>query len=184
MRRLLSFVHLYNIFRLYLALQKWSSKSSNFLVFDTFGGISSRLAAFLFSIFLITSLSSSRVNWLSLMSRWQLTVFVICLFVILGEFLKRFLKFSFPIYICSSLLAAFSFALEEFFFIAHFIYCLPWDYSENAKEPYLRLPNKHYLKVILCHILFKNRQLQLHILSKEKINLYISKITITQNSQN
>ena len=43
---------------------------SNFLAFNTSGSISSRTAAFLFLIFLSTTLSSSYINCPSLMSSW------------------------------------------------------------------------------------------------------------------
>ena len=51
--------------------------SSNFLVFHTSEGISSNPAAFLFSIFLSTESSSSRVNGPSLMSNCLLIILVI-----------------------------------------------------------------------------------------------------------
>ena len=50
--------------------------SSNFLVFHTSGGISTRSGAFLFLIFLSTTLSSSCVNCPSLMSSGFLMIFV------------------------------------------------------------------------------------------------------------
>ena len=70
------FVHLSIGFLLYTSLQCRSCKSSNCQVFHTLGGISSRPAAFLFSIFLSTE-SSSGVNRPSLMSNCLLIILVI-----------------------------------------------------------------------------------------------------------
>ena len=100
------FVHLCIIIWLYIVLQYQSRKSSNFLVFHTSGGISLILAAFLFLIFVSIMFSSS------LISNWLLIIFVT-----FGEFSNRFLKCSFHIYICSSWLAAFDFALEVLFIL-------------------------------------------------------------------
>ena len=80
-------------------IAKRSSKSSNFLIFHTSGGILSRPAAFLLLIFLSTLLSSSRVNYPSLMSCWLLIISVISLSVTFGKFSSRFLKCSF--HVCS-----------------------------------------------------------------------------------
>ena len=54
-----AFIHLSIVFWLYTALQYQNRKSSNFLIFHTSRGISSRLAAFLFLIFVSTSSSST-----------------------------------------------------------------------------------------------------------------------------
>ena len=95
------------IFWLYTTSQNRRSKSSNSLVFHTSAGILLLLPALLFLIFLSTSLSSSRVNYPSLMFGCKLIVFVKRLLVTLGEFPSRFLKYSFHICI-RSWLAAFS----------------------------------------------------------------------------
>ena len=80
------------MFWLYTRLQYRSSKSLNFLVFITSGGISSSLAAFRFLIFVSITLSPS------LMSSWLLIIFVIGLSVTLGDFPSRFLKCFFHVY--------------------------------------------------------------------------------------
>ena len=109
---------------LYMALQNWSSNSSNFLVFHTSGGISSKASNFSAFNFVSVMLSSSWVNCPSLTSSWLSIIFVIVLSVTLGDFLSRFLKYSFHICICSSWLAAFSFSLEEpFLLITSFTVC-------------------------------------------------------------
>ena len=54
------------------------------------------------------------------MSSWLLIIFMIGLSVTLEEFPRRILKCSFPIYIHSLWLAAFSFALEVFFLLLTF----------------------------------------------------------------
>ena len=115
--RMQPFVHLSMLFWLYTALQYLSSMSSNFFVFHTSGGISSRPAAFLFLIFESTTFSSSRVNCPSLMSSWLLKIFVVGSFVTLGDFPSRFLKCSFHVCIRSFWLAAFSLALGVLFLL-------------------------------------------------------------------
>ena len=77
--------------------------SLNFLVFPTSGGISSRLAPFLFLIFLSTT-SSSCVYYPRLMSSWLLMIFVIGSSITSGDFPSRFLKCRFQRYIRSSYL--------------------------------------------------------------------------------
>ena len=96
---------------LYTALQNRGSISSNFLVFHTSRGISSRPAAFLFLIFPSNSLNYSWVNCPSLTSSWLLIIFVIRFISDFGEFSKKILKCSFHVCICSWL-AAFSFFLS------------------------------------------------------------------------
>ena len=91
--------------------------SSNFLVFHTFGGISSRPATFLFLIFVSITSSSPWVNCLSLMSCWILIIFMIGLSVTLGDFPSRLVKCSFHTCIRSSGLAAFSLALEVLLYV-------------------------------------------------------------------
>ena len=138
-------VHFFIVFWLCTVLQYRSCRTSNFLVFHTSGGISSRPAAFLFLIFVSTTSNSSWVNCPCLMSS-LLIIFVIVLSVTLGNFPSRFLKCSFHMCICSRL-AAFSFALEVLvllftsFTVCHTIWdCLsstefvilliwPWMYS-------------------------------------------------------
>ena len=115
-RRMQPFVHLSIVFCLYTALQNRSSKSSNFFVIHTSRGTLSRLAAFLLLIFVSTTLSSSSVNYTSWMSSWLFIIFGIGLSVTLWEFPSRFLKYYFPIYICSWL-AIFSFTLEVLFLL-------------------------------------------------------------------
>ena len=110
------------MFRLYTASQYQSSMSSNFLVFNTSGDISSRSAAFLFFIVLSTTSSFCCVNCHSLMSSWLLIFFVIVSFVTFGNFPSRFLKCWFHNCISSSWLSAFSLALAVLF-----IYCMPSD---------------------------------------------------------
>ena len=53
------FFHLSIVFWLYTALQYESCRSSNFIVFHSFGGISSSPVAFMFLIFFCTTSSSS-----------------------------------------------------------------------------------------------------------------------------
>ena len=118
--RMQPFVHLYIVLWLYTALLYRGSKSSNFLVFHISGSISLRSAAFLFLIFLSSTLSSSWVNCLSLMSSWLLIIFVIGLSITLGEFPRRFMKCSFPMCNRSSCLATFSLALEVLFLLLTF----------------------------------------------------------------
>ena len=102
---------------LYSGYIQHCSMSSNFLVFHTSGGISSKPAAFIFLIFLSTISSSSCVNCPSLMSSGLLIIFVIGLFVTLGDFPSRFPKCFFHSCICSSWLAAFSLALAVLFLL-------------------------------------------------------------------
>ena len=80
------FVHFSLVFCLYIALHNQRSTSSNFLVFHISGGISSGPAAFLLLFFVLTTLSSSSVNYPSLTSSWLLIMFLIDLSVTLGEF--------------------------------------------------------------------------------------------------
>ena len=97
-------------------LQNQRCKLSNFLVFYISGSISSRPAAFLFLIFLSTSLNSSWINSPMTIFSWPLIIFRIGLFVTLGKLPSRFLKCSFHICIRSSWLASFTFSLWLFFF--------------------------------------------------------------------
>ena len=109
---------------MYMALQYWSSMSSNFLVFHTSGGISSSPAAFLFLIFLCTASSSSCVNCPNLMSSWSQIIFVIGSSVTFGCFPNKFSKCCFHRYIRSSWLAAFSLALAvPFLLLTLFTVC-------------------------------------------------------------
>ena len=105
------------VLSLYTALQYRSSKSSNFLVFYTSGGISSRPTTFLFLILVSTTSSSSWVNCPSLMSNRLLIIFVRSLSVTFGEFPNRFLKCSFHMWIRSFWLSAFSIAFKVLFFL-------------------------------------------------------------------
>ena len=116
------FVHLSIVFWLYMALQYWSSKLSDFLVFHTSGGISSRLAVFLLLIFVSATLNSW-VNCPCLMLSWLLIIFVIGLSVTLGNFPNTFLKCFFHICIHSSWLAAFSFCSGSALPFTHFLFC-------------------------------------------------------------
>ena len=100
------------MFWLYTALQYRSSMSSKFLVFYTFGGLSSRLAASLFLFFVSTTLSFSYVNCPSLMSSWLLIIFVT-----LEDFPSRFLKCSFHMCIRFSWSVDFNLALEMVFLL-------------------------------------------------------------------
>ena len=98
--------------------------SSNCLVFNTSGGISSSLVAFLFLIFLSTELSSSRVNGPSLMSNCLLMILVIGSCVTFGGFSSRLSKCYFHSFIRSGWLLAFSLALAVLFFLLTlFIVC-------------------------------------------------------------
>ena len=85
-----------------------SNKSTNVFAFHTSGGISSWSEAFLLLILICTTLISSWVNRPCLMSSWLLIIFVIGLFVTMESFQVD----SFQIWIHSSWLSAFSFALE------------------------------------------------------------------------
>ena len=114
--RMQPFVYLTFVYWLYTVMQPQSSRSLNFLVFHTFGGILSGSAAFLFLIFVSTMSSSSWVNCPSLMFIWILIIFMIGLFVTLGNFPNRFLKFSFRMCIPSSWLPAFSLALKVYIY--------------------------------------------------------------------
>ena len=100
----------FSILWLYTTLYYRSSMSSNFLVFHTSSGISSRPTAFLFLIFLSATKTSSLVNYPSLMSCWLLIIFEV-------GFPSRFLKCSFDMCICFSWLAAFSLSLEVLFLL-------------------------------------------------------------------
>ena len=110
--RMQPFVHFSIVFWLYTVLQYQSSMLSNSLIFHTSSGISSRLAAFLFLIFVFT-MSSSCINCPS----WLLIIFMIGLSVTLGYFPSKFLKCSFHKCLHSFWLAAFSFALEVLFLL-------------------------------------------------------------------
>ena len=105
------------MFWLYTTVQYRNSRSSNFFVFHTSGGISSRPAAFPFLIFVITTSRSSCVDCPSLMSSWSLITFVIGLSLTLRGFPSRFLKCSFHMCIHSFWLATFSLALEVRFLL-------------------------------------------------------------------
>ena len=111
------FVHLSIVFRLYTALQYWSSMLSNSLVFHTSGGISSSPAAFIFLTFLHTKSSSSCVNCPSLMSSWLRLIFVVGSSVTIGGFPSKFLKCCFHRCIRFSWLTAFSLALAVLFLL-------------------------------------------------------------------
>ena len=115
-RKMQPLVHFSIMFWLYTALHYQSNRSSNFLVFHTSGGFSSRPAAFLFLVFVNTTSSYPWVNCLSLIFSW-LFIFMIGLSATLGDFLSRFLKCSFHMCIRSSWLAVFSSTLEVFFLL-------------------------------------------------------------------
>ena len=100
-----------------MALQYWSSMSSDFLVFHTSRGISSRPATFQFLIFLSTTLSSSCVNCPMLRSSGLLMIFERSSSVTLGDFPSRFLKCCFHWCIHSTWLAAFCLALVSLFLL-------------------------------------------------------------------
>ena len=104
---------------------------------------SSILLGYFLLIFINTTPRSSWVNCYSLMSSWLSIIFEIGLTVTLGDFLSRFLKYSFHMYIRSSWLATFSLALEVFFLLL--IYCL---------SCHLRLSIFHWI-----HIFFNNKKL-------------------------
>ncbi len=110
------FVLLSIVFWLYTALQYRSSMSSNFLVFHTFGGISSRPTVFLFLIFLSTKSNSYCVNCPSLMFSWLLTISMIGSSLTFGGFPRKFSKCYFHRLIRFSWLATFSLALAVLFF--------------------------------------------------------------------
>ena len=99
------FLHLSIVFWLYTALQYRCSMSSNFIVFHTSGGISSSPAAFRFLIFLRTKLSSSPVNYPSLMSNCLVIIFMIGSCVTFGGFPSKFSKCCFHSCIRSWLVA-------------------------------------------------------------------------------
>ena len=130
------FFHPFIVFWLYTALHYRSCMSSNILVFNTSGSISSRPAAFLFLIFLSTKSSSSRVNCLSLMSSWLPLLFVTGSSVTFGGFPSKFSKSSFHRCIRSSWLAAFSLALAELFLLlTSFIVChVILDYLSSTES--------------------------------------------------
>ena len=96
---------------------------SNFFVFHTSGGISLRLAAFLFLIFVSITLSLSCVNCPSLMSSWLLIIFMIGSSVTLVDFPSRFLKCWFHKCFCFSWLATFSLALTVLFLLLVLFVC-------------------------------------------------------------
>ena len=93
------------------------SMSSNFLIFQTSGCISLRLAAFFYQFFFNTALSSSSINCSSLMSSRPLIIFWIGLSVISGEFPNRFLKCFFHLRSLSFWLGALCFALKMLFLL-------------------------------------------------------------------
>ena len=94
--------------------------SSNSLIFYTSGGISSSPAAFLFLIFLSTELSSSCVNFPSLISNWLFIISVIGSCITFGSFLSKFPQ------VYSFLLAgSFQFNFCGALPFAYFVYCLP-----------------------------------------------------------
>ena len=76
-RKMQPFVHQSIMFWSYSALQHRRSISSNFPIFYTFGGISSRIAAFLLLIFLCITSKFSYINCPSLMSSRLQMIFVI-----------------------------------------------------------------------------------------------------------
>ena len=90
--------------------------SSNCLVFDTSGEISSSPAAFLFLILLSTE-SSSWVNGPSLMSNCLLIIFVIGSCVTFGRFPCRVWKCCFHSFIRSYWFVAFSLPLAVLFLL-------------------------------------------------------------------
>ena len=67
-------------------MHNWRSMSSNFWIFHTSGDILSRPAVFLLLIFFSNTSSSSSISCPSLMSSWQLIIFVIVLSVTLSRF--------------------------------------------------------------------------------------------------
>ena len=83
------FVHSSIVFCLYAVLHNRRSIPSNVLVFHISVSVSSRPAAFLLLIFVSTTLSSSSVNYPSLMTGFRLIIFVIGLSMTLGEFPSR-----------------------------------------------------------------------------------------------
>ena len=111
------YAHLSIVFWLYMALQYRSSVSSNFLVFHTSGGFSSRPVTFLFLIFLSTKSSSSWVNCPCLISSWLLIIFVIGSSVTFGGFLSKSLNCCFHRCIRFSWLGAFTLALTVLFLL-------------------------------------------------------------------
>ena len=123
--RMLSFVHLFIVFWLYMALQYQSSMLLNSLVFHTSGGISSSPAAFLFLIFLSAESSSSCVNCPSLMSNSLLIILMIGPFVTFGGFLSKFSKCCFHSCILFFLAVGSQFSFCSAFHSAYFIYRLP-----------------------------------------------------------
>ena len=126
------------VFGLYTALQYRSCRSSNSLlswpygVWNTSGGISSRLAAFLFLIFLSTTSNSSLVSCPSLMSSWLLIIFVIGLAVTLRDFSSRFLKCSSHMCFYWILMLNLRDRREYFFFFFFFIWKLKlWSHGKQ-----------------------------------------------------
>ena len=113
--------------------------SSNCLVFNTSGGISSSPAAFLFSIFLNNESSSSRENDLSLMSKCILVILVIGSCVISGGFSCRFSKCFFPQFYSFLLVCSFQFSFGCPLLSAHFVYLLP------------RYPRFYYFRYMLSN---------------------------------
>ena len=110
--------------------------SSNCLVFHTSGGISSSPVAFLFSIFLSTESSSSRVNGPSFMSNCLLIILMIGSCVTFSGFPSRISKCCFHSFNHSCWLVAFSLALAVFFLLlTSFIIChaiLDWLSSTKS----------------------------------------------------
>ena len=109
------FVHLSIRFLLYR-----SSMSSNFFVFYTSGGISSKPAAFLFFTFLSTTSSFYCINCPRLISCGVLIVFVIGASVTLENFPSRFSKCCFHRCIRFSWLAT-------YIYIYIYIYSILWS---------------------------------------------------------
>ena len=117
------FVHLSFVFWLHTVLQYQSSRLSNFLVFHTYGGVSSRPTAFLlFNFFVSTTLSSSWVNWPTLMSIYNFRNRFICNF---RGFYKQILEMIFPHVYSFFLAGSFQFSYGGALPLILFIYCLP-----------------------------------------------------------
>ena len=111
--RILPFVHLAIVFWFYTELHYRGSRSSNFLVFHTSGGISWKPVDFLFLVLVSAMSSSSCVNYPSLISHNFRDRFI----SYFRGFPSKVLKCSSHMCIHSSWLVAFSLALGMFFLI-------------------------------------------------------------------
>ena len=121
--------------------------SSKCLVFHTSGGISSSPAAFLFSIFLSTESSSSRVNGPSCL----LIILMIGSYVTFGGFPSRFSKCCFHSFIRSCWFVAFSLDLAVLFLLlTSFIVCHAILDCLSSTESLISLSDFVCILSVLC----------------------------------